>query len=173
MVRRTPKGRSKVVSRPTATLFRVEVSIIGGPVTEDFVKKNKVIARTIEIRGNQTLEALHAAIFAAFDRDDEHLFEFRIGGRSPTDPKAKRYVLPMCLEDPFTGEELAGDLTRTRIDSLGLKVGDRFAYWFDFGDDWWHSIDVLAVEDAAPAGRYPRVVARKGESPPQYADLEE
>ena len=64
-------------------------------------------------------------------------------------------------------------MTRTRIDSLGLKTKDRLAYWFDFGDDWWHQVDVLAVEDEIPSGRFPRVVERVGESPPQYVDLDE
>jgi hypothetical protein len=174
MVRKTPKSSPKVASRAASRrLFRVEVRIVEGPVDAQFVKKNKVMSRTIEARGDQTLEALHEAIFAAFDRHDEHLYEFQIGGKGPRDPKAKRYVLPMCLEDPFGDEEFAGDVTRTRLDSLGLTAGDRFAYWFDFGDDWWHQIEVLAVEGTAPAGRFPRVVARKGESPPQYADAEE
>ena len=49
-------------------LFTLEVCIISGPMTEKFVKKNKVISRTIQIRGDRTLEDLHYAIFDAFDR---------------------------------------------------------------------------------------------------------
>ncbi len=51
-------------------LFTLEVFIISGPMTEKFVKKNKVVSRTIQIRGDQTLENLHYAIYRAFDRDD-------------------------------------------------------------------------------------------------------
>ncbi len=36
-------------------LFTLEVFIIGGPMTKRFIKKNKVISRTIQIRGDQTL----------------------------------------------------------------------------------------------------------------------
>lgn len=46
-------------------------------------------------------------------------------------------------------------------------------HWFDFGDDWWHQINVVKIEDAAPRGRYPKVTKRVGESPPQYVDGDE
>jgi hypothetical protein len=52
-------------------------------------------------------------------------------------------------------------------------VGDRFGYWFDFGDDWWHQINVEGVEDKVPRGKFPKVTKRVGENPPQYADEEE
>ena len=63
------------------------------PVTEKFAKKNPEISRTIQIRGDQTLEDLHHAIFDAFDRGEEHMYEFQFGKR-PMDPKGPRYVLP-------------------------------------------------------------------------------
>jgi Plasmid pRiA4b ORF-3-like protein len=62
-------------------LYTFEVFIISGPLTEGFVKKNRVISRTIQIRGDQTLEQLHYAIFNAFDREEEHMYEFQMGGK--------------------------------------------------------------------------------------------
>ncbi|MBI2191992.1 MAG: plasmid pRiA4b ORF-3 family protein [Planctomycetes bacterium] len=168
-------SRMKIVPGGSdARLFTLEVAIIDGPITEKFAKKNKVLSRTIQIRGNQTLEDLHHAIFDAFDREDEHMYEFQIGGKGPMDPKARRYVLPMAMEEPIPDpEKPAGDVTRTTIGSLGLKMDDPFGYWFDFGDDWWHQIDLVAIEDAAPGGKFPRVTKRVGESPPQYIDWDE
>ena len=46
--------------------------------------------------------------------------------------------------------------TGPRIDSLGLEVGRSFGYWFDFGDDWWHQINVEAIEDKVPARQVPQ-----------------
>jgi len=152
-------------------LFTLDVSIISGPMTEKFAKKNKVISRTIQIRGDQTLEDLHYAIFGAFEREDEHMYEFQIGGKGPMDPKARRYT--NCGASENTGQgtrKSAGDVTRTAIGSLGLKVDEAFGYWFDFGDDWWHQINVVAIADQAPLGTYPKVTKRVGKSPPQYAD---
>ena len=58
----------------------MNVFIVGGPVRDDFIEQNPVISRTIEIQGNQTLENLHYGIFGAFEREEEHMYEFQIGG---------------------------------------------------------------------------------------------
>lgn len=155
------------------TLYTLEVCLVEGPVAEDFVKRNPTISRTIEIRGDQTLQHLHLAIFDAFDREEEHMYEFQFG-TGPHDQSGDRYVLPMAFNDPLDADSQAtGDLTETTIDSLNLEVGRPFGYWFDFGDNWYHQIDVVAIGEAEPRRRYPRVVARVGESPPQYEPLED
>jgi hypothetical protein len=154
-------------------LYTLEVFLFSGPITEKFAKKNPVVSRTIQIRGDQTLQDLHEAIFDAFGREDEHMYEFQFG-KGPMDPKARRYVLPSAFENPF-GEDNppAGAVDTTTVGSLGLKVGDRFGYWFDFGDDWWHQINVEGIEDKVPKGKFPKVTKRVGKSPPQYPDEDE
>jgi hypothetical protein len=79
----------------------------------------------------------------------------------------------MATDDPFGDKKPAGDVTRTTIGSLGLKVGEAFGYWFDFGDDWWHQVTVAAIEQDTPHGRLPRVTRRVGASPPQYVDWDD
>jgi hypothetical protein len=150
-------------------LYTLEVFIIGGPMTEKFAKRNPVVSRTIKIWGDQTLEDLHYAIFDAFGRWEQHMYEFQFG-KGPNDPKGKRYVLPGAFEE--RSQNIAGNVAETTIDSLGLKVDQAFGYWFDFGDDWWHQINIAAIDDKAPKGKYPKVVKRVGKSPPQYADEE-
>ncbi len=174
-------ARPKPVARPKASarwtsakagprLYSLDVSIMTGPISKKFIKKNPRISRTIQIRGDQTLEDLHEAIFDAFDRFDPHMYEFQFG-KGPMDPDGARYVMPEACESPgiFDEEVHAGTVDETTLDSLGLKPGRIFGYWFDFGDDWWHRIDVEAVEDTVPAGKYPRIASRIGQSPPQYA----
>jgi hypothetical protein len=150
-------------------LYTLEVFLLNGPVTDKFAKKNPEISRMIQIRGNQTLEDLHEAIFEAYDRFDEHMYEFQFGKRPMEGP---RYILPMAVEYrddyPFAG--LVGETT---IESLGLKKGRSFRYWFDFGDDWWHQIDVEAVDEDIPKGKYPKITKRVGKSPPQYLEEDE
>ena len=164
-------------SRPTGQaegrLYTVEVFLLSGPITEKFAKKNPVVSRTVQMRGDQTLEDLHHAIFEAFGRFDEHMYEFQFG-KGPMDPKGTRYVLPSAFESE-RGEDNPpiGRVDQTTIDSLGLKVGDRFGYWFDFGDDWWHQINVEAIDDKVPKGKFPKVTKLVGKSPPQYADEDE
>jgi Plasmid pRiA4b ORF-3-like protein len=154
-------------------LYTLEVFIVSGPITEKFAKKNPVISRTIEIRGDQTLEDLHQAIFDAFGRWEEHMYEFQLGKR-PMDPKAPSYVLPSAFETDMGQERRpAGRVDQTTIESLSLEPGRSFGYWFDFGDDWWHQINVVAIEDKVPKGKLPKVTKKVGKSPPQYADEDE
>jgi hypothetical protein len=169
--RRTDRTRRKDTG--AAAVYTLEVFLMSGPITRAFAKRNPVVSRTILIRGDQTLEDLHHAIFDAFRREDEHMYEFQIGGKGPMDLDAKTYVLPGAFEHPVGRPAPTGRVGQTTIDSLGLKEGDRFGYWFDFGDDWWHQINVEAVQDRAPRGKYPRVTKKVGKSPPQYADLSE
>ncbi len=154
-------------------LYVLEVFIIDGPITERFIEQNPVISRTIEIRSDQTLANLHAAIFKAFDREEEHMYEFQIGGKGPHDPQAKRYGLSVALQNQFEEDRYAGDVAQTKISSLNLKIDQAFGYWFDFGDDWWHQINVIDIKQATPRKRYPKVTDRTGASPPQYIDWDE
>jgi hypothetical protein len=170
------KDKRRTGPRATAKdcLYELEVFLIDGPMTKTFVSQNPVVSRAIQIRGAQSLEILHYAIFGAFGREDHHMYEFQVGGKGPMDPKARRYVLSGEFDNPMPGTpKPAGDVTCTAIDSLGLKTGDAFGYWFDFGDNWWHQINVVALEEKVPRGSFPRVTKRTGENPPQYVDWEE
>jgi len=173
MARREWRPDPKKAGAHDNRLFTLDVFLIGGPVTEEFAKQNPVVSRTIQIKAAQTLEELHDGIFNAFDREEEHMYEFQFG-KGPDDRKGKRYVLPMAAGDSFGGgPKIAGVVTRTTIGLLDLVVDQAFGYWFDFGDDWWHQINVVAIEEQAPSGTYPKVTKRVGASPPQYPDWEE
>jgi hypothetical protein len=148
---------------PPANLYVVSVFLTGGPVSEKFA--NKVTSRVIEIRGDQTLEQLHEAIFQAYDRWDQHLYEFQFGKR-PFDPGGPNYGVG---EGP-PGKKRSGDARTTKLDDLGLKPERVFGYWFDFGDDWYHQVQVERIEQAIPTVTYPRVIKRVGKSPPQYLE---
>ena len=173
--RRTPMEPlvAAIVQAGKKRVFTLRVAIHGGPMTERFSKKNPEISRMIEARGDHTLAQLHQAIFKAFDREEEHMYEFQFGGKRPMDPKAKRYGPPMAMIDPFGERDGSADAQKTTINSLGLATGKVFGYWFDFGDDWWHQVDVLAVTEGTWRGKLPKVTQRVGESPPQYVDWDE
>ena len=154
-------------------VYTLEVILVEGMVTEDFAETNPVVSRTIEIRGRQTLWQLHRAIFRAFDRwDDCHMCEFQFGS-GPHQPDGPRYVLSCALGAPGDDDPAAGTIDETRLDELKLEVGRSFGYWYDFGDDWYHQIDVLAIGQAEAKTRYPRVTTRVGKSPPQYPPEDE
>ena len=151
-----------ITAAPPASLYVLTVFLMGGPTSEKFT--NKVISRTIEIRGDQTLSQLHEAIFQAYDRWDQHVYEFQFGKR-PYDPDGPNYGVG---EGPAVGN--AKDARAVKLDDLGLKLHRAFGYWFDFGDDWYHQVQVDRIEQAIPTVTYPRVIKRVGKSPPQYPE---
>ncbi len=154
-------------------LLTLKVLLVDGLVTEDFVRDNPIVSRTIKIRGSQTLEKLHNAIFDAFDREDEHLYKFEFS-TGPRDTDVVTYVLPSMLDESMpTNMGDRADVTKTRVGSLKLEVGQTFYYMFDYGDGWGHQIDVLATDEEASKGRYPKVTERVGDSPPQYVEWDE
>lgn len=178
-----PKKRNVATTKPAqakaraakpkkqAQLFTFDVLLIDRSRTRASMPKKSVVSRTIQLRGDQSLEDLHDAIFDAFDRYDEHLYEFQFG-KEPMDRKAVRYAHPFACED-FWGEEEDANSAEAKLASLGLKTGQSFFYWFDFGDDWWHDVRVEAIDDKAPAGKYPKVVKEVGKAPPQYPDFDD
>jgi hypothetical protein len=147
---------------PPANLYVLAVYLMGGPMSNKFV--NKEISRVIEVRGDQTLQQLHEAIFRAYDRWDEHLYEFQFG-RRPFDPKGPKYGIPQGIN-----RKGYGDARTTTLDDLELKLHRAFGYWFDFGDDWFHQVQVERIDQAIPTVTYPRVISRVGKSPPQYSN---
>jgi hypothetical protein len=159
-----PRWISAPPAAPPANLYVLSVYLTGGPVGKKFA--NKEISRVIEIRGDQTLEHLHRAIFQAYDREEEHLYEFQLGKR-PFDPKGPNYGIP---DQPAKKKGSGGDARTTKLDDLDLKPERAFGYWFDFGDDWYHQVQVERIEQAIPTVTYPRVIRRVGKSPPQYPE---
>ena len=73
----------------------------------------------------------------------------------------------------FFGGPKKYNAAKTKIDGLGLKVGQKFRYIFDFGDSWWHEIKVEQTDGEVEKGRYPRIIEKHRDSPPQYPDWEE
>lgn len=138
------------------------------------------IWRRIAIHGRQTLHDLHEAIYAAFDRYDEHLYSFYFP-RGGTIKDRRRwlhetieYTHPYNAAEPhpWTGEKLPS-ARKVRIDALRLKPEWRFKYLFDFGDKWWHDLTVKQVGGPPDPGKYPQILEKHGKSPAQYPPARE
>jgi hypothetical protein len=115
------------------------------------------IWRRVEIPASYRLDELHRALNATMGWLDYHLHEFRIGDF--------RYGAPdvdmSAMGDRTLPEEniVIGDLARA-----GTK---RFGYWYDFGDDWWHTVDIQSLGPAQRGVFYPRCVDGAGACPPE------
>lgn len=135
------------------------------------------VRRTIAVRADQTLADLHAALQAAFDWDDDHLYAFWLRGKFWARDDSE-YVHPFALEaDPFAGWDLSiarsnRKSAERRLDRLRLTKGQRIAYVFDFGDEWRVRLTLRKIT-ADDGGPYPRILEAVGDAPPQYPDYDE
>jgi len=142
----------------------------------------KKIWRRIAVRGNQTLDDLHDSIFDAFDRDDPHMYSFFFPDKPTTSLRkimdSPEVTCPFGAENPsplaeLFGEELPPSAAKARMDRLRLEPRQKFYYLFDFGDDWWHEITVEQTDAPREKGKYPRIIEKRSESPPQYPEYDE
>jgi len=115
--------------------------------------------RRIEMAGGHSLEDLHYAIQDAYDFDDDHLYAFFMDNEAWSD---ERFTSPHDDEGPYVDE--------VRIGEIGLFVGKRILYLFDFGDCWQFRVEVEEIRTEGPKPRRPRIVEKKGKAPEQYPD---
>ena len=156
------------MTKPAAPLFIFKV----------FIKGQPKVWRRIAIKGNQTLDDLHNAIFDAFDRYDEHLysFYFPIPGKTGRERLvgAVEYSDPVVVDDDLGFSSDAQDSTQARIEELNLVPHQEFEYLFDYGDQWWHKLTVESLDGTPePKKKYPAIIESAGKSPPQYPDLDD
>lgn len=83
---------------------------------------NKRIYRNIEIIENQSLADLHASIFEAFDRYDEHLYSFFLTGKAIKSTR-KIYDFPE-ITHPMNLEDLTGFAHKKRYNAEKTKIRD-------------------------------------------------
>ncbi len=115
------------------------------------------VVRRIEVPLDIRLDRLHLVIQAVMPWEDYHLYEFRAGKTAWGEPDPDWDV-------PGTSPLPA------REASLGDLLGPsrrRFAYVYDFGDDWRHSVRVEALTAAEPDTAYPRLLTAEGRCPPE------
>jgi Plasmid pRiA4b ORF-3-like protein len=123
------------------------------------------VHRTIAIRDDLTLVDLHYALQSAFDWDDDHLYAFWSNGAFwSTD--CEHYLHP--LHAPSTDARCRS--AYTPLVELGLDVGDKIAYVFDFASEW--RVVLIVQRAVAASGRMPaRVLESVGQAPPQYTTV--
>jgi hypothetical protein len=113
--------------------------------------------RHIKISSKATLYQLHKAILDAFEFDDDHAHAFFMDDSVWSD-KESFYANIIEDEERHTAEY--------KLEQLGLCVGKKFKYLFDFGDEWRFQCKVLKVLDEKT--KMPEIIRSKGEAPSQY-----
>lgn len=115
--------------------------------------------RHLKISSKATLFQLHEAILDAFEFIDDHAHAFFMDNRAWSDVSS--YYSDMIEdENRYTNDY--------ELERVGIFIGEKFKYIFDFGDEWTFQCKVLKVIDEIT--EEPVVVRSKGEAPQQYGD---
>ncbi len=115
------------------------------------------IWRRVEVNKDLTFWEFHRVIQEAMGWEDDHLHEFRA---------ANRVVGMPGLEDELFGREPALPEDTTTLGELLIRQR-KFRYWYDFGDDWWHTITIETRLPPDPAAPRAVLVAGEGACPPE------
>lgn len=126
----------------TRQVYRIKVSLRGA---------RPPIWRRIEVDPALTLAALHEIIQLAMGWENCHLHSFEHGRTTFGPPN-------FDLADR--------DEAKVRLGDLGLRVGAKLRYTYDFGDSWEHELRVEAIE-AAEGPQRPRCIAGRRAGPPE------
>ncbi len=130
-------------------------------ITLDHVEP--VVRRDIVVPSDVRLDRLHQVLQLAMGWEDAHLHQFQLGDG----PGATRYGVPDPEWEDF-GMPILDEATAT-LAQLAPSAGSRFTYVYDYGDDWRHTVNVVALlkVDALSEGEGFHCIAAEGACPPE------
>lgn len=126
------------------------------------VSLGKGCYRHLKISGRETLEELSDSILWAFRFDNDHLHAFFMNNRAWDDTA--------CYSSPYA-EDGCPTTDKYTIQSVGLKVGQKFLYIFDFGNEWRFECKVLKILDEDT--KQTELIRIRGKAPEQYPEYDE
>lgn len=113
------------------------------------------VYRVLLVPGSFHLGQLHMLIQMSFGWNNSHLHEFVIGTKAFID----------TIYDEGGSGKPRFDETKFIL-GLGLSLGQKFSYDYDFGDNWSHDIKVLGIEASLEGFEYPMCIEGKNACPP-------
>lgn len=126
------------------------------------------IWRKFEVPSDIRLDKLHDVIQDVMGWTNSHLHSFIAGD--------DEYGVP-DLDSGF-GEDGMKDESRARLTNLVTRPKDRFAYTYDYGDNWGHIIELVEIKEPQEGVKYPVCLAGERACPPEdiggpwiYADF--
>jgi len=91
--------------------------------------------RRLRVRNDLSFRQLHDVLQRAMGWENAHMHEFEVG---------KHSIGEAPRETLFGAPAAARDERRTKL-AAALGAVRKFRYWYDFGDDWWHTIKIEAL----------------------------
>ncbi len=114
------------------------------------------INRRILLRDGATLEELHYTIQAAMGWDDLHLHQFESANGTRYGDLATSGRRTVVVE------------SRVKTKDILRKPGDVLTYTYDFGDNWFHRIELVAIRQGqGPKSQETSCIGGRGAGPPE------
>jgi hypothetical protein len=110
------------------------------------------VVRVVEVPADIRLDDLHFVLQIAVGWQNGHPFEFRVGNKLWGQPDRDAGIDRTPAEQSTLRDILA--------------AGDTFKYDYVLGEDWEHTVCLLARESARSGVRYPNLVSAEGRCPP-------
>jgi hypothetical protein len=117
------------------------------------------IWRSVQVAEDTKLQRLHQILQLLFNWEGYHLHDFIVGRRVYSVPDA---------DDAFNERKVIDEKT-VPLNRIVDRVGDRFEYVYDFGDDWKHDVLLEAILLPSPGAFYPQCIAGERNGPPEDA----
>lgn len=134
---------------------------------------NPPVWRRVVVADSLSFLQLHRVIQRAMGWEDDHLHQFELANpRLFIGTEHADDFFGMGADDPRMLSE-----SNTRLADV-LQTKRKLRYWYDFGDDWWHTIAIEKRLPADPAAPLAELLAGEGACPPEdcggpwgYADM--
>jgi hypothetical protein len=153
----SPTGVCAIETLPTKT-WRIDTSTRGGLhrslSTKITLEGSKPpIWRRVQV-ADCTLDVLHQIVQTAMGWTNSHLHMFEDGEDHFSDPR-------------FELEAADYDETQVYLSQLVANGCQKLRYWYDFGDDWWHTIKIEKTLEPQPTDQFPKCMKGVGACPPE------
>ena len=123
------------------------------------------IYRDIEIESSKSLYKLAEAIVTAFGFDFDHAFGFYSGLKPST--MLSTLLRSELFADMGDAAPGVSGVKKITISQVFAEIGHTMVFLFDYGDDWHFRVSLKAKDTKLAKTRYPRVIATRGDAPPQ------
>ena len=122
----------------------------------ELLDTDPLIWREVEVPTSITLKVLHDIVQITMGWLDQHLWEFRIEGRT--------YGLS---RDEDWGAAPRTEAIKVRLRDILKPRRMTIEYLYDFGDSWEHRITVTNIRPGQPGVSYPNYVGGEWDCPPE------
>jgi hypothetical protein len=143
----TPRAVTRRVAQLTALHYQLRIEL---------KHIEPLIWRRLLVPENVTLAKLHVILQWAMGWTNSHLHEFQIG--------RQRYGIP---DEEWPSSEPIIDERRARLNALVDGGTKRFAYVYDFGDHWEHTVKVEDLVPPRPGAAPVLCIAGENACPPE------